>query len=74
MGVNCDNPDGNVKEISLSNLRSLLEKETRERAAEVAEISDKFAKENADLRERLGKEVAGREADVKALQVRRNLV
>ena len=59
---------------SLSNIRSLLEKETRERAAEVAEISDKFAKETADLRERLGKEVAGREADVKALQVRRNFV
>ena len=74
LGVNYDKADGNVEEISLSNIRSLLEKETRERAAEVAEISDKFAKENADLRERLGKEVAGREADVQALQARRNLV
>ena len=48
----------------------MLEKETRERAAESAETRDKFEKENADLRDRLGQEVAGREADVKALQVR----
>ena len=51
-------------------LRSLLEKETRERVAELAEVTDKLEKENADLRDRLGKEEAGREADVKALQVR----
>ena len=53
-----------------SHLRSLLEKETRERAAELAEVKDRLEKENADLSERLGKEVAAREADVKALQVR----
>ena len=51
----------------------MLEKETRERAAESAETRDKFEKENADLRDRLGQEVAGREADVKALQVRLGL-
>ena len=53
----------------VSPLRALLEKETRERTAESAETRGKFEKENADLRDRLGKEVAGREADVKALQV-----
>ena len=53
----------------VSSLRALLEKETRERTAESAETRDKFEKENADLRDRLGKEVAGREADVKELQV-----
>ena len=51
----------------------MLEKESRERAAELAEVRDKSEKEIADLRDRLGKEVAGREADVKALQVRLGL-
>ena len=55
-------------------LRALLEKETRERAAELAEVTDKFEKENADLRDRLGKEEAGRQADVKELQVREKYV
>ena len=51
-----------------------MEKETRERAAELAEVTDKFEKENADLRDRLGKEEAEREADVKELQVRETYV